>query len=92
MWNGIPAYQDDDGTIFSAINGDRLGEDYVGEVWAEQDNGAARIVLTVAHLDHNIKNNDFSNLAALCQRCHNRLDIEDRKANRKKNKGIQSLF
>lgn len=28
------------------------------------------IVLTVAHLDHNTKNNTDSNLAALCQRCH----------------------
>ena len=29
-----------------------------------------RIVLTVAHLDHDKTNNRFSNLAALCQRCH----------------------
>lgn len=28
------------------------------------------IVLTVAHLDHDLTNNDFANLAALCQRCH----------------------
>ena len=32
------------------------------------------IVLTVAHLDHNPANNDPSNLAALCQRCHLRHD------------------
>ena len=29
-----------------------------------------KIVLTVAHLDHDIQNGDRSNLAALCQRCH----------------------
>lgn len=29
-----------------------------------------RVVLTIAHLDHNPKNNDDDNLAALCQRCH----------------------
>lgn len=29
-----------------------------------------RIVLTVAHLDHDVANNDPSNLAARCQRCH----------------------
>jgi hypothetical protein len=29
-----------------------------------------RIILTVAHLDQNPANNDESNLAALCQRCH----------------------
>ena len=27
-------------------------------------------VLTVAHLDHDIENNDPANLAALCQGCH----------------------
>lgn len=28
------------------------------------------VVLTVAHLDHDTSNNDYSNLAAWCQRCH----------------------
>ena len=28
------------------------------------------IVLTIAHLDHNIENNDLNNLKALCQKCH----------------------
>jgi 5-methylcytosine-specific restriction endonuclease McrA len=32
------------------------------------------VVLTVAHLDHDIQNNDPANLAALCQRCHLQLD------------------
>jgi len=34
-----------------------------------------RIVLTVAHLDHQPENCDPDNLRALCQRCHNRYDI-----------------
>lgn len=33
-----------------------------------------RIVLTVAHLDHNPANNAPENLRALCQRCHLRYD------------------
>lgn len=33
-----------------------------------------RVVLTVAHLDHDPANNDPANLKALCQRCHLRLD------------------
>lgn len=41
-----------------------------------------KIVLTVAHLDHDPTNNDLGNLRALCQRCHNRHDVEHRKANR----------
>ena len=35
-----------------------------------------RIVLTVAHLDHDTTNNAGANLAALCQRCHLRYDQE----------------
>jgi 5-methylcytosine-specific restriction endonuclease McrA len=29
-----------------------------------------RVVLTVAHLDHDRENNTDANLAALCQKCH----------------------
>lgn len=29
-----------------------------------------KIVLTIAHLDHDINNNDMSNLMAMCQKCH----------------------
>lgn len=29
-----------------------------------------RVILTIAHLDHNITNNEPWNLRALCQRCH----------------------
>lgn len=39
-----------------------------------------RIVLTVAHLDHQPENCDPSNLRALCQRCHNRYDAAHRRA------------
>ena len=45
-----------------------------------------KIVLTVAHLDHDPQNNDFSNLKALCQQCHLRLDVEQHKQTRAKNK------
>lgn len=38
----------------------------------------ARIVLTVAHLDHQPENCDFANLRAMCQRCHNRYDRSKR--------------
>lgn len=30
----------------------------------------SRVTLTVAHMDHNKANNRFSNLKALCNRCH----------------------
>lgn len=50
------------------------------------------VVLTIAHLNHDVSNNDYSNLKALCQRCHNRHDVGFRKENRKINKGIITLF
>lgn len=38
-----------------------------------------RIVLTVAHLDHQPENCADENLKALCQRCHNRYDAPMRR-------------
>lgn len=45
--------------------------------------GFTRIVLTVAHIDHDKTNNDFKNLAALCQRCHLNHDLKHHISNRK---------
>lgn len=43
----------------------------------------ARIVLTIAHLDHTPEHCEPDNLRALCQRCHNAYDAEHRKQTRK---------
>lgn len=55
-----------------------------------------KIVLTIAHMDHDRTNNDPSNLKALCQRCHLALDRDQHKANSRatieKKKGLQKLF
>jgi hypothetical protein len=40
----------------------------------------ARVVLTVAHLDHQPENCERSNLRAWCQRCHNTYDMTHRRA------------
>lgn len=48
-----------------------------------------KVVLTVAHLDQDVKNNDYKNLAALCQRCHFKHDRKDnlkKSARTRKNK------
>lgn len=42
--------------------------------------------LTVAHLDHDKRNNRLKNLRALCQRCHLRYDIKRHVRNRAQNK------
>jgi 5-methylcytosine-specific restriction endonuclease McrA len=49
----------------------------------------SKVILTIAHLDHQPENNDLSNLRALCQRCHNRYDAEHRAENRRRNKAQQ---
>lgn len=51
-----------------------------------------KIVLTIMHLDHDVTNNNYSNLAAGCQRCHLKHDRQQHKATKKKNKGLQELF
>lgn len=48
-------------------------------------NKRIKIVLTIAHLDHNIENNDYSNLMALCQRCHLNHDRQTNITKRKNN-------
>lgn len=50
------------------------------------DKKPIRIILTVAHLDHIPEHCDLINLKAMCQRCHNRYDIEHRKFTRLNNK------
>ncbi len=45
--------------------------------------GFTKVILTVAHLDHDKTNNRFSNLAALCQKCHLGHDIKQHTQNRK---------
>lgn len=48
-------------------------------------NGAT-IILTIAHLDQDVQNNDFGNLRALCQRCHNTVDAPFRAKHRVTNR------
>lgn len=40
----------------------------------------ARVVLTVAHLNHTPEDCRPENLRAMCQRCHNRYDVKHRQA------------
>lgn len=66
------AYEDG----FSADTGETMpdtGEDTCD--WAS----AVRVVLTVAHLDHDPTNCARENLRALCQRCHNAYDAPMRR-------------
>ena len=50
-----------------------------------KDNGA-KVVLTIAHLDHTPENCSLDNLRALCQKCYNTYDAKHRAETRKKSK------
>lgn len=68
--NGAIGYRDAQGRFHD--------DPQAAEVMAiEGERGVVRIVLTVAHLDHNPANCDPANLAALCQRCHLRYDANE---------------
>lgn len=59
----------------------RLGADGKREI---------KVVLTVAHLDHDPANNDPENLKALCQRCHNGHDAAHRAESRKRRRQCET--
>jgi 5-methylcytosine-specific restriction endonuclease McrA len=67
-----------------------------GEAWLLDNIKPTKIILTIAHLDHDKTNNNYDNLAALCQKCHLGIDmshhVANRKASLKKKKGLQELF
>lgn len=71
-----------------------------GDVVAEDARGngikTIKIVLTIAHLDHDITNNDYSNLKAMCQKCHLNYDhthhMKNSRATRDNKKGLLKLF
>ena len=88
---GVPnyaiGYRDQEGNFIELEN------NLANDTWIEENRiKVIKIVLTIAHLNHCTIDNRLENLIALCQRCHNGLDIEHRKASRKRNKGIQQLF
>ena len=57
----------------------RTWDDCVGDVGVPN-----KVVLTVAHLNHQPEDNRRENLRALCQKCHNRYDAPMRAAGRRK--------
>lgn len=69
------------------VNGIRPDE------WADE---CVKIVLTTAHLDHTPENCADSNLLAMCQRCHLRMDSDEHQRNaratRRSHKAIGDLF
>jgi len=61
---------------------------------ALKKHGFIRVVLTIAHLNHDTGDNRPENLKALCQKCHLELDKEQHRQSRYQNKtkNIPDLF
>ena len=83
------------------VGGDFCGEEISEDIlplaqaaglccYHEPGERATVIVLTVAHLDHNVSNNDDSNLVALCQRCHLTYDAKLHAINARKTREAKS--
>lgn len=56
------------------IHHDHTSAPIHSELTTEYSLKPSRVVLTIAHLDHDITNNDYDNLRALCNRCHLKYD------------------
>lgn len=88
LWNG-PVWEYND-------NGRLVESNYSWHLSDWESFHHARVVLTIAHIDHDINNNNYSNLMALCQKCHLDLDRDQHRANARKTnknkKGLQELF
>jgi hypothetical protein len=78
---GVPVWRLADDSAYengrSAIDGAEVPDSMADECnWGNP----VRVILTVAHLDHQPENCADDNLRALCQRCHNQLDAPTRRA------------
>lgn len=84
-------YQLANGAIYQASDSTPLFDEVgisidIQPLSGDPDQKAIKVVLTVAHLDHDITNNNHSNLAALCQKCHLTYDKEHHKETREAKK------
>jgi hypothetical protein len=64
---------------------------FTREICLEHDENSVQIILTVGHLDHTPEHNDYSNLKAMCQKCHNTYDAPHRRQTFKKSKLVGQL-
>lgn len=96
--NGKPIYQTADLDVYDAETGEHLSESGLDISMDVGENGdkLTRIVLTIAHKDHDISNSADDNLAAWCQRCHlahdRELHTQHARETREKKMGMQRLF
>jgi hypothetical protein len=84
--NGVYGCRDQEGNFYTEGEIDRNGV-APGVILGK----AIKIVLTVAHLDHNPANCSEDNLAALCQLHHLRLDAGQHKLNAARTRHLKKI-
>lgn len=95
--NGREVYQDFDGRVFDAKNSELLFKDAFASITPLSGNPnqkAIRVVLTIAHLDHDETNHDvkIDRLRAMCQKCHLTYDAPEKKKRRQEKKNQTKLL
>mgnify|MGYP003528876597 FL=1 len=83
---GKEVYQLSNGNIYDAKTGEFLIQSfdvYISPSTGNENQKAVKIVLTIAHLNHVTTDNEYSNLRALCQKCHLNYDKEHHAKNLK---------
>ncbi len=86
--DGKEIYQDSDGTIYDAKTSEELFNDpyvYIRPLSKKPHPKAIKVILTIAHLDHDEENHNVSDdrLKAMCQLCHLRYDSKEKVKRRK---------
>jgi hypothetical protein len=66
-----------------------FNDEFTKAYYAGKNIKIKKVVLTIMHLDQNITNNNYSNLASGCQRCHLKYDKKQHIVSRLSNKGKQ---
>jgi hypothetical protein len=99
VYEGNEVFQTVDGNIYHTATGELLEQNFNANIYPSSGNEnqrAIKIVLTVAHLNHDIKDNRDENLAALCQLHHLRHDKDQHKKStrdtRLRKSGLTDLF
>ena len=90
-YNNIEVYRDADGNIFDASNSNFIEKNQSAPIKPLTEDKTIKVVLTIAHLNHNINDNRDENLRALCQRCHLRHDGKQHAFTRKHGSMINQL-
>lgn len=92
-WRSFEVYQTLEGDIFDAKDGEHLATSGdVAPIKGDPNQRAIKVVLTIAHIEHDLSKNEDKDLLALCQQCHLRMDVAHHKQTRQKSKGMKDLF